>query len=130
MSADLGNVGQDHRFQKSLHMGSYTTNFDQNVTKLMQLVLAAKPRLSPSDECLMKTLKLIFRQIGLAYLPIVGATVSRCVRYIYIYIYIYIYTHTSCFRYSFFKKNRFAIVHARGGEGPNSPKLTNSSSLT
>ena len=39
ISADLENVGQSHRLEKSLYLGSYTTDFNQTF-KEMQLELA------------------------------------------------------------------------------------------
>ena len=44
ISADLKNVGQDHLWEKWLHLGFYTTDFNQTFTKMAQLRLAAKAK--------------------------------------------------------------------------------------
>ena len=43
ISAGLDNVGQGYRLQKLLYMGSYTIDFNQTFTKMMQWMLATKP---------------------------------------------------------------------------------------
>ena len=37
ISADIDNIGQGYRLQKSLHLGYYITDFNQTFTEIMQL---------------------------------------------------------------------------------------------
>ena len=42
ISTDFEYVGKGKRLQQSLYLGSYTTDFNQTFTKMMQLELATK----------------------------------------------------------------------------------------
>ena len=68
ISADLENVGQRHRLQKSLNLSSYLIYSNQTFVKMMQLWLTSKADIKIVGQCYIAQVKLNVMQIFIVHI--------------------------------------------------------------